>query len=209
MPRIAGLGYAWLSGLFLDVLRGMVLGQHALGFLIVGYVTHKLQLQMRMFPILQQAAIVLLLLGLYHFVVFWIDGLTGHGYAGWVRWLPVISGALLWICTMTLSGYAFGNLPVVEKYFELVVIGVIAVSLMPIFIEWLRGRKRKRKAEQLAAAQAGRQGDGHDAPREGPPGLLRRRRGVLQLPVCGQQPADLHHHQEHQQQRPQLDEPRQ
>jgi len=25
-PRIAGLGYAWLSGLFLDVLRGMVLG---------------------------------------------------------------------------------------------------------------------------------------------------------------------------------------
>ena len=95
-PRIAGLGYAWLSGLFLDVLRGMVLGQHALGFLLVGYVTHKLQLQMRMFPILQQAAIVLLLLGLYHFVVFWIDGLTGHGYTAWVRWLPIISGALLW-----------------------------------------------------------------------------------------------------------------
>src|SRR5512135_1589324 len=52
-PRIAGLGYAWLSGLFLDVLRGMVLGQHALGFLVVGYVTHRLQLRMRMYPILQ------------------------------------------------------------------------------------------------------------------------------------------------------------
>ncbi len=76
-PRIAGLGYA-------------------LGFLLVGYITHKLQLQMRMFPILQQAAIVLVLLGLYHFIVFWIDGLTGHGYTAWVRWLPVVSGALLW-----------------------------------------------------------------------------------------------------------------
>jgi len=54
-PRVAGLGFAWFSGLFLDVLRGMVLGQHALGFLIVGYATHKIQLQMRMFPILQQA----------------------------------------------------------------------------------------------------------------------------------------------------------
>ena len=42
-PRIAGLGYAWLSGLFLDVLRGMVLGQHALGFLVVAFLTHRLQ----------------------------------------------------------------------------------------------------------------------------------------------------------------------
>jgi rod shape-determining protein MreD len=95
-PRIAGLGYAWLTGLLLDVARGMVLGQHALGFLVVGYLTHKLQLRMRMYPIPQQAAIVMLLLGLYHFIVFWIDGLTGHGYTGWVRWLPVFSGALLW-----------------------------------------------------------------------------------------------------------------
>src|SRR5262245_46257872 len=61
-PRIAGLGYAWLSGLFLDVLRGMVLGQHALGFLVVGFMTHRLQLRMRMFPILHQAATVMVLL---------------------------------------------------------------------------------------------------------------------------------------------------
>ena len=32
--------------------------------------------------------IVMLLLGLYHFLMFWIDGLTGHGYTGWNRWLP-------------------------------------------------------------------------------------------------------------------------
>lgn len=95
-PRIAGLGYAWLTGLFLDVLRGMVLGQHALGFLVVGFLTHRLQLRMRMFPIVHQAATVMVLLALYHFIIFWIDGLTGHGYTAWVRWLPVISGALLW-----------------------------------------------------------------------------------------------------------------
>ena len=39
---------------------------------------------------------MLLLLALYHFIIFWTDGLTGHGYTGWNRWLPVLSGALLW-----------------------------------------------------------------------------------------------------------------
>lgn len=95
-PRVAGLGYAWLSGLFLDVLRGMALGQHALGFLVVAFLTHRIQLRMRMFTIVQQAATVMMLLGLYHFIIFWTDGLTGHGYTGWLRWLPVLSGALLW-----------------------------------------------------------------------------------------------------------------
>jgi rod shape-determining protein MreD len=95
-PRVAGLGYAWLSGLFLDVLRGLVLGQHALGFLVVAFLTHRLQLRMRMFTIVQQAATVMMMLGIYHFIIFWTDGLTGHGYTGWLRWLPVLTGALLW-----------------------------------------------------------------------------------------------------------------
>jgi rod shape-determining protein MreD len=95
-PRIAGLGYAWLVGLLLDVLRGIVLGQHALGFLVVAFLTHRLQLRMRMFPVPQQAVVVLGLLALYHFLIFWTDGLTGHGYTGWNRWLPLVSGALLW-----------------------------------------------------------------------------------------------------------------
>ena len=87
-PRIAGL--------FLDVLQGMTLGQHALGFVLVAFLTHRAQLRMRMFPILHQAGAVMVLLAVYHFLMFWTDGLTGHGYTGWNRWLPVLSGALLW-----------------------------------------------------------------------------------------------------------------
>src|SRR4030095_4864963 len=79
-PRIVGLGYAWLAGLILDALRGLVLGQHALAFLVVAFTTHKLQLRIRMFPLLHQAGAVVLLLGLYTFIIFWTDGLTGHGY---------------------------------------------------------------------------------------------------------------------------------
>lgn len=77
--------------------------------------------------------------------------LAGVGHMSYRQFgLYNIAGGILWVASMTLAGYAFGNLPVVEKYFELVVIGVIAVSLLPIFIEWLRSRKRKRQAADAA-----------------------------------------------------------
>ncbi len=76
-PRIAGLMFAWLCGLAIDVLKGTMLGQHALAFLLVGFLTHKFQLRMRIFPMSQQTLTVFMLLLLYEFVVFWIDGIIG------------------------------------------------------------------------------------------------------------------------------------
>ena len=61
-PRIAGLMFAWLCGLAIDVLKGTMLGQHALAFLVVSFLTHKFQLRMRIFPLSQQTMTVLLLL---------------------------------------------------------------------------------------------------------------------------------------------------
>ena len=95
-PRIAGLMFAWLCGLLIDVTTGTVLGEHALAFLMVGYLTHRLQLQMRIFPIWQQAFSVLVLLGLYQFLLFWIDGITGQAVTTWQRWMPAVIGAALW-----------------------------------------------------------------------------------------------------------------
>jgi hypothetical protein len=28
--------------------------------------------------------------------MFWIDGVTGHPVTDWARWLPVVTGTLLW-----------------------------------------------------------------------------------------------------------------
>ena len=95
-PRIAGLMFAWLCGLAIDVLKGIILGQHALAFLVVAYLTHKFQLRMRIFPLSQQTATVFMLLAVYQFIVFWLDGIIGQPVTTWMRWLPVISGAILW-----------------------------------------------------------------------------------------------------------------
>ena len=96
LPRAGGLLFAWCAGLALDAFRGVVLGQNALAFVVVAYLVHRFHLRVRMFPLLHQSLVVLSLLWLYQFTLFWIDGVTGHPLTDWVRWLPVITGALLW-----------------------------------------------------------------------------------------------------------------
>ena len=52
-----------------------------------------------------------------------------------------VSGALIWVGVCTIAGYAFGNVPIIQKNFSLVALGIVAVSLIPIAIEWWRHRK--------------------------------------------------------------------
>ncbi|MEW5783359.1 MAG: DedA family protein [Pseudomonadota bacterium] len=49
-------------------------------------------------------------------------------------------GAVLWVFSLTLAGYWFGNLPLVKNNLSLVIVGIILVSVMPMAIGWLRAR---------------------------------------------------------------------
>jgi rod shape-determining protein MreD len=95
-PRVAGLMFAWFCGLAIDLLKGPLLGQHAVAFLLIAFLTHKFQLRMRIFPIYHQTLTVFMLLALYEFLLFWIDGIIGQAVTTWMRWLPVLTGTLLW-----------------------------------------------------------------------------------------------------------------
>lgn len=95
-PRVAGLMFAWFCGLAIDLLKGPLLGQHAAAFLLVAFLTHKFQLRMRIFPIYHQTLTVFMLLALYEFLLFWIDGIIGQPVTTWLRWLPVLTSTLLW-----------------------------------------------------------------------------------------------------------------
>lgn len=96
-PRSAGLLFAFLMGLALDAFKGVVLGQHALALTTVAFITLNLHLRIRMFTIGQQALTVLSLLWLKEFIVFWIDGVTGHPITDGARWLAVFTGAVVWL----------------------------------------------------------------------------------------------------------------
>ena len=57
-----------------------------------------------------------------------------------------VIGAVAWVLLCTFAGYFFGNLPFVKKHFELVLIGIIGISLLPAVIEYLRHRAAARRS---------------------------------------------------------------
>ncbi len=56
-----------------------------------------------------------------------------------------VFGAFLWVAIILPAGWFFGNIPVVKNNFEIVVLGIIAISVLPIVIEYLRARKSGAK----------------------------------------------------------------
>ncbi len=57
-----------------------------------------------------------------------------------------VVGAGLWIVLLTLAGHTFGELPFVKRHFELIVIGIVLLSVLPAAVEVLRERARSRRA---------------------------------------------------------------
>jgi membrane-associated protein len=53
-----------------------------------------------------------------------------------------VTGAILWVGICVGAGYLFGNIPVVKENFELVVVGIIGVSVLPIVFEVIKNWRR-------------------------------------------------------------------
>ncbi len=113
-PRHFSLLTAFWMGIALDTLTGALLGQNALALLVIVYLAEKFHLRLRVFPVSQLALTVLLLLGLYEFILFWIDGIgsgawdeemlrqgvylrAGHTVPLIERWLPPLTGTFVWL----------------------------------------------------------------------------------------------------------------
>ncbi|HHM05292.1 MAG TPA: rod shape-determining protein MreD [Gammaproteobacteria bacterium] len=96
LPQRTGVATGWVVGLFLDVLRGALLGQHALAFAIIAYLTIKLHRRIRVFPLWQQSLSVMVFVALQQLLALWIDGMSGAPTRGWSYWLPTLTSAVLW-----------------------------------------------------------------------------------------------------------------
>jgi len=68
---------------------------------------------------------------------------AGIGAMSYGRFLTYnIVGGVLWICLFVLGGYFFGGLPIVKQNFTLVIMAIIALSIMPGVIEFIRARRQ-------------------------------------------------------------------
>jgi membrane-associated protein len=54
-----------------------------------------------------------------------------------------VLGAILWVPSLTLLGYFFGNMEVVKKNFELVIFGIIGFSVLPMIYQFLKSKMAK------------------------------------------------------------------
>jgi membrane-associated protein len=70
-----------------------------------------------------------------------VAGMSGMNYRRFAVYN--CAGGLLWVAGMTGAGCLFGNIKVVKDNFELVIIGIIIVSLIPAAIEVMKARMAK------------------------------------------------------------------
>ena len=69
---------------------------------------------------------------------------AGVGRMHYPRFLAYnVAGAVLWVSLFVLGGYFFGNIPAVRSNFTLVILAIIARSVVPVVVEFLRGRRRE------------------------------------------------------------------
>lgn len=57
-----------------------------------------------------------------------------------------ILGAIIWVVSISLLGYFFGNLAIVRENFEKVVLGIIFISVLPIIYAFLKAKFGKKSA---------------------------------------------------------------
>ncbi len=70
--------------------------------------------------------------------------MAGVGRMPYGKFLPFsVLGSIAWILSMTSLGYLLGNIPLVRRHFEKVVILIVLVSVAPVILEYLKGRKKQ------------------------------------------------------------------
>jgi len=63
-----------------------------------------------------------------------------------------IVGGVIWVNIFVWLGYFFGNLPFVKKNFEIAILAIIFISVLPMLFEFVKAKLEARKAKAQAEA---------------------------------------------------------
>lgn len=69
-----------------------------------------------------------------------VGGMGDMPYREFVRYNVI--GAVIWVCSFTLLGYFFGQLPIIKENFSFFIIGIIIVSVLPMIIEIIKAYRK-------------------------------------------------------------------
>lgn len=71
-----------------------------------------------------------------------VAGIGEMKYSKFIKFNVV--GGISWIIGLTMLGYCFGNIGIVQRNFEIVILGIIIISIVPMIIEFFRAKLRKQ-----------------------------------------------------------------
>ena len=75
---------------------------------------------------------------------------AGMGRMNYPRFVSFnVFGGILWVALMTFSGYFLGRVPFIERHFEVVVLFVVFLSILPGIVAFAREKWRKKLERQL------------------------------------------------------------
>ena len=78
---------------------------------------------------------------------------AGIGRMHFVRFATFsVTGGILWVLSMSLAGYFFGNIGFVKNHFEIVILAIVFISVLPAIFHYLKSRRASSSAPQVGAA---------------------------------------------------------
>jgi membrane-associated protein len=78
---------------------------------------------------------------------------AGIGRMNYARFLIFsLIGAVAWVSICLSGGLYLGSKPFFKKHFELVIVAIVLISVVPIGVEWLRARRRTRVEPVIQAS---------------------------------------------------------
>ena len=90
----------------------------------------------------------------FPFIRTFVPFLAGVGGMHWRHFFGFnVLGGVTWSSLFTMLGYWFGDIPVVQEHFELLVVGIVLVSVIPAVVGAVRGLLRSRDIERDMAEE--------------------------------------------------------
>jgi len=76
----------------------------------------------------------------------YVPFVAGVGAMPYLRYLAFcVAGALLWVVSLCLAGYWFGNIEIVRKNLTVAILAIVLLSISPGLVAWLRSRSVQRQ----------------------------------------------------------------
>ena len=76
-----------------------------------------------------------------------VAGIGKMGYARFANYNIV--GAVAWVLICIVAGYYFGRIQFVQKRFEVVIVAIVVISVLPMAFEFLRARREAKKTAAM------------------------------------------------------------